>query len=1154
MIHTKQATLSVGTGTGRFPAPMSETTRATAALLDRRLGRAASRFALADALWALVAALAVFGGLWALAAGLEALLWLPTAGRLALLALVAAAVGGLLFVGAGRPLLQRLGLLPGLSPDATARRVGSRVPEAGDRLVALYDLTHGRATDAPSPLLDGAVAHLDQHLDGVDFARAERFEQTRRLLRVAWVPVVALLALFAAAPGPVGDASARLLAPLTAFARPAPFALNVTPGDVTVAAGDSVVLRIAVEGPERPAAVAVEIEGPDGQTDTQKLAPDAHGGYAHTLRDVRRPVRYRLVALPVETDWYRVTVAARPEVAAFTVALTPPAYARQARQTLPPGVGDVAALPGTRAEVAVRLGGADAAEAFLDFDGNRVPLTVSGGVAGGAFTVSREGTYRVVLRTAGGLTNADPVLYRVTVLPDTPPDVAIAAPGADAPVPADRTTALDVRATDDYGVARLALFYRVRLDSLSNPPFRSRGLGAPPRDGLLRSTWRITEAGALTPGATVEYYVQAWDGAGHSARTPVQRLRVASTTEAAEALDAAQDSTGETLRSLQEDAERAKDAFSQVRERLRRAQGDQARSALDALRERQQAVQQQAERAAEQAREALERMREQDTASPDLQAEMRQLQATFEELNDPDLQRALEELQEALRNEQFDVAEQAAERYAQEEEALRERIERARALLERMRVRQGLQEAARQAEERAEQQEAIEQATEALEQAQQPKPGETEAERREREAEAQRQAEELARQQEQAAQQARELQQRLEELQQRMAQTPNTPREAMQQLQQELQEQNPAEQAEQNAEQLREGQTQEAQEGQQQMQQQYRRAQQQLQEMEQGMQQQSQKLDAAAVRRALDNVLRLSTDQEALRLRTQRATPDSPALRDAARRQSELADGLRTVADTLGRVARRMPMMSRAVQEQTGEALRRMQQANRNLSGRQVPQAAAEQREAMTQMNELALRLSDLLQQQQQQQQGGQGGPSLQQMLQQLQQMSGQQQGLNDQVQRMINEQQGERLQEGAEGQARRMAEQQAQLRRQLRQMSRNPESRGRMMDDLDEVARQMEEVRQELQRGRVSRDMQERQRQILTRLLEAQRSLQQRGQDERREARPPGTPEGTPPAGTPPPPSPAEQLRRDLLRALDAPYAPDVETLIRRYFERIGG
>ena len=69
---------------------------------------------------------------------------------------------------------------------------------------------------------------------------------------------------FAAAPGPMRDASARLLSPLTAFARPAPFALAVSPGDVRIVAGDSLRLVATVEGAVRPAEVYAELQHADG--------------------------------------------------------------------------------------------------------------------------------------------------------------------------------------------------------------------------------------------------------------------------------------------------------------------------------------------------------------------------------------------------------------------------------------------------------------------------------------------------------------------------------------------------------------------------------------------------------------------------------------------------------------------------------------------------------------------------------------------------------------------------------------------------------------------------------------------------------------------------------------------------------------------------
>jgi hypothetical protein len=1136
---------------------MSETTRADLGLVRQRLRRTASRFAFADALAGGLVAFALLALAWTVAAGLEALLWLPAAGRVILLLAVLVPVAFLIARGVARPALQRAGVLGGLSEPETARRVGTRLPGVADRLLATLDLAAGRGTPAPAGLVDGAVAALTRDLAPVPFEEAASFERPRRIAPFAGGAALVMLVAFLVAPGPLSGASARLLSPLAHFSRPAPFALDVRPGHVTLAAGDSLVVVVEASGSVRPAEVTLEVEREGtGEAETVRLVPDAQGRFRATLRDVRQNLRYRAVSVPVETETFRVTVARRPSVRSLRLTVTPPAYARQPRQTLPEGAGDVAGLPGTRVDVAAAVD-ETVAEAYLDFGaGGRVPLAIQNGVARGSFGLRREGIYRIVLRSRAGLTNDDGADHRLTLLPDAPPSITLAAPAGEAPLQARND--LDVRVGDDYGFSRLVLHWRpvaagdsagagrffqalVPLPS-SRPPAQAVRYGFTPR---------------VAPGASVEYYLEVWDNnaaGAQAARTPVQRLRAATAEQRQESLEGAQEATEDAFQELEQEAEGARNAFEQLRRELRDPTSDAARQALDSLRAREQRIQEHVERVAEQAQDVANELREQN-ASEEVQQEQQQLQRTLEELADPELRQVLQELQEALREGDYDRVQQATERYEQREGDLRERLEQARALLERLRVRQEIEQTAQQAEAVAEQQERLQQATRELEMQQQPQQGESAAERQQREQQAERMQEQIAQEQQRTAEQAEQFEQRLQQLEQRMQNTPRTPRQEMQQLRQQVQQQDPSRQMERAAEQVQQGQTQEAQQQQEQAEQQMRQYQRRLQEMQQGMGRQQQQLNAAALRRALDSVLRLSEQQEALRLRTQRAGEDSPTVREAARRQEELAQGLRTVSDTLGNVARRAPIVSRAVQQNVGEALREMEQARAQLGARQPQPAAAGQRAAMTQLNELALKLTALLQQAMNPQSGQGSGQSLQQMLDKLQQMGQQQQQMNEQTQQMINQQQGERLRPDQGERAQQMARQQAQMRRELRQMSRNPESRGRMLGDLEEAAREMEEVRRELESGRVSREMQDRQRRILTRLLEAQKSLNQRGQDERREGRRPGAVDADGPRGTPPPPpTPDEQLRRDLLRALDADYTPELERLIRRYLERVSG
>ena len=1133
--------------------------------LGRRVRAAGRRFALADGTAATLAALGLGTGALAAAAALEAALWLPTASRLVLVALVLAAVA----VPLVRAALRRQTALPAL-----ARRVAERLaPSDGDRLLTAFGLAfastkahaagpHASALAAASPsLLDRALARLADDLAPVPIEHAADFSDTRRTARTAWMGPALLLAGFLVAPGPMGAATARLFAPLTAFARPAPFALDVSPGDVRLAAGDSLRIVVTASGRLRPAAVEAELTFGDGTAETVRLAPNALGAFVYTLRDVRRPLRYRIVADPVETETYRVAVLRRPVVERFQLTVSPPAYTGAAPTVLSPGVGDVTALRGSSVRVDVAVQGAlpngdgesSVAQAYLDFEGNRVPLAVSRGRATGAFTLAREGTYRIVLVSRDGLENAAPVTYRTTLLPDSPPEVFVAQPTADAPVPASGRVALDVRATDDYGVASVILFFRTEREGTSGGAWQRRALPRPASrlDGAVQTDWTV---GAVPSGASVAYYVAATDALGQTGRSAVQHLRAGAgatpAVDPAEAVAARQDSAASSVQTLQAEAERARDAVREVREALRGGRAPR-QGLMEEMRERQAALQRQAEAAREQAQQLRQELARQN-ASPETREQYRQLEQTLEELLDPEMQEALRQLQEAMQEQRVDEADAAAERYAEQEEALRDRLEQARQLMERLRVQQQMDATAQRAEDlAARERDAADEARQIAEQQQAP-PGETAEQRQQREAEAERRADALEEQQRENAAAAESLEEQMRDLEQRMQQTPGAPRQQMRDAREQMEAQDVPQQIQESADALAQEQPEQAAQKAEQAAQAAERAQQQMEQMQQQMQQRQQQMDATALRRALDDVLRLSQQQETLRRRTERASADSPTLADAARQQQGLERGLDAVADTLGRIAERSPAISRALQQQTGAAKRQMREAGQQLAGRQPAAAAQAQQGAMEGLNELGLRLQQMLAQGGSSQSGG--GQSLQQMLGQMQQMAGNQQQMNAQTQRMIDGQQGERLSPDGQQQARQMAEQQQQVQRQLREFARNPETRGRMMDNLSTVAREMDAVAQELRRGRVTRELQEQQRQILSRMLEAQRSLQQRGEEQRREASPPGTVDGRTPSGTPPPVNADEQRRRDLLRALDAPYSPDVERLIRRYFQRLGG
>lgn len=696
-----------------------------------------------------------------------------------------------------------------------------------------------------------------------------------------------------------------------------------------------------------------------------------------------------------------------------------------------------------------------------------------------------------------------------------------------------------------------------------------------------------------------------------SARTATQRLRLPSLAEKYEALDEQQDAAESQMEDLMQQTERIEDQFETLRDELRRKQDAdwEDKRQLEQLQQRQQQLEEQVESLSSQMEEITRSMQENDLVSDETMQMYQEMQKVVEEINSPELQEALKQLQQSIENLNLQQMQESLQNFEFNEQQYQERLERTLDLFKRLRTQQELDRASRLAEELARQEERLREATRALQQKQQEDPGarneQTPNDRqqtgeRQQQDDEQKQAgepqqtdeqkqqagdqqtgepqqtdqqkqqtgeqqqageqkqqgeqtapenEELAREQDRAREQLKALEEQLRKLQEQMKASEQTPSQQMQQLNQQMQQQQMQQQMQQNSQQLRQNQLDEAQQGQQQMQQQFEQLSQQLQQMQQQMQGQQMQVNLAGLRRALSDVLTLSQQQEDLRARTRNNTSEQPLLREDAQQQVELSEALSTVSDSLQQLARQIPQMSRQVQVQTGNALQAMGAAVQSMTDRSVAEASGHQKTSMMHMNELALLLSDLMNQLMNQQSGGQGNMSMQQMLQQMQQMGQQQQQLNQQIQQMLNDIQGNRLSQDMQQRLQQMARQQEAIRRQLKELSRNPEARGKMLGDLNKIAEQMEETIEELRRQQVEPRMIERQRQILSRLLDAQRSLRERGQDNKRESREGRDRNRQSPAELTPAEA-AEQLRRDLIRALESGYAPDYEELIKRYFE----
>ena len=276
--------------------------------------------------------------------------------------------------------------------------------------------------------------------------------------------------------------------------------------------------------------------------------------------------------------------------------------------------------------------------------------------------------------------------------------------------------------------------------------------------------------------------------------------------------------------------------------------------------------------------------------------------------------------------------------------------------------------------------------------------------------------------------------------------------------------------------------------------------------------------DMQAMRALLENLLRFSFDQEKLMEDLKGVDVNNPQYLKLAQSQRKLKDDAKVLEDSLLALSKRVMQISSAVNEQITDINDYTEKALLNLQDRQVPQARGNQQYIMTAVNNLALMLSESLDQMQQQmsqsmpsnsscKKPGQGkpkpGPNAGDIKKMQEKLS---QQLKDMKEKMEKGQKpGQKPGQGMPGMSEelaRMAAQQEALRNAINQLNQqeNKDGQGKL-GDLGKIAEQMEQNEKDIVNKRITELTLKRQQEILTRLLESEKAEREREQEERRES-----------------------------------------------------
>ena len=1015
-----------------------------------------------------------------------------------------------------------------ISHEKAATIIGEHFSDVKDKLLNILQLKQKADKESQKELILASINQKSESIKLVPFKSAIDLSQNRKYLRYALPPLLLFLVILFAAPSIIKDGTTRLINNNKEFERPAPFSFVVDQEVLSVMQYEDFPLSVTIEGDELPNEVFIDIDNYQ-----YRLTKEAPNVFTHRFVNVQKNTKFNLYSSGVTSEKYTLEVLLKPNILGFDVKLDYPGYTQRKDEELS-SIGDLVVPVGTNIDWVFNAQNTD--DINIKFS-SKEDMELTKRFSDELFTFKKRAmldeSYKLFVSNKM-LPNADSISYSITIIPDLYPTI-----GAEKFVDSTNTKLLFFvgEAADDYGLKSLTFNYRVTHQDGKQEKLVTIPLGkSAGKQTQYDYTFDMEEL-ALQPGDDVNYYFEVYDNdavnGNKSARTNLMVYSMPTKEEYEEMAEKNDEQIKEDLKEAIDESRKLQEDMKKMREKLlqEKEMDWQSRKELEKMLERQKELEKNFEQAKEAFEENLKNQEEFTETEEEIMEKQEQLQELFEEVMSEEMQELMRQIEELLQQLEKDEALEMMEDMEMNDEEMEQEMDRLLELFKQLELEQEMQETIEDLEELAEEQEQLSEETE----------------------EGEKSPEELQEKQEEIQEKFDKIEEKMEEMEKKNEELESPKdlgdhQEEMEDIEQDMND---------SQEQLQQQQNNKASESQKNAAQKMKQmAQNMASQMESGEMEQMEE-DMQALRQLLENLVGLSFDQEDLMDEFDVVNVNTPKYVELVQQQFKLKDDFRLIEDSLQALSKRVFQIESFVTEKVGEIKENMKEGLDELEERKKPQASEHQQRTMKNVNDLALMLSEVMNQMQQQMAGMMAGNQMcnkpggqgSQGKTPKDKLSKGQQNLNQQMQQMKDA-----LEKGKGGSSKEFAEmaaRQAALRKALREKQAKLKEQGKGSKQLQELIDEMDKVETDLVNKKLTNDLMNRQKDILTRLLQHEEAERQREYDEKRKAETASQQERKMP------PSLEEYLKKreaeiDLYKTVSPSLKPYYKFLVEEYFKSL--
>jgi hypothetical protein len=1025
---------------------------------------------------------------------LENQFWLGVTGRGILFFLFLSSIVFTAYLLIAIPVLRLTKVKKGLSDEQSAYEISKYFPEIEDKLLNTLQLANHPNND----LLAAAIDKKSSEFSKLTFIQAVDFSTVKKYAYIFIIIATTFGLVSFINPSILKESPGRIVNFQQQFQPEAPFQFNVLNEGFSAFRGEDFTLDLRISGDQIPETAKVLF---DGRSNNRPINLST-GAISYTFPKIQKNKRVQIEAAGFRSNVYNIEVNDRPDLMSMLIRITEPTYTGGKRRTIE-NTGNLTLLEGSSVIWEINSLATDSALVTINDEIEQISQ-----IGENSFAIEKKlfssGGYQIDLFNEFSK-NKSELSYSIDVIKDEYPEIAVEY-FPDSVTFQSLSFAGSI--SDDYGFSSLRInFRKSNKDQFEQIPIE---INKQTSSQSYFASWNLDSLN-LSSGESLEVYLSVLDNDGVNgpketkAKSFIMKAPRKDEINAliAEKQDNVESQLGDTEKKAEEIAQR----LEEIEERLKSEQKFdwQEKKLLDDVIKDREKLSEQLEKLKKQHEELLKSSKSFQQQSQQLQEKNQKMQELLDQLMDEETQKLYEKLKELMKeNSPSEQISQQINDLKKNEQNLERDLERAMELFKRLKMESALEENLQNLDSLSQKQENV--SEEPTDKQAQESINKEFDDFRDKMDEIQKLNQELKRPEamEDFELEERQIAKELREIMEQMESEENEGQEERGEAGEgsDGENENQNNQQEQNDASQKQKSSKGAQQKQKSAAQKMKNLSKKLNNMQGGMQMEMMQANLDQLRDILDNLVKLSFNQEEIMLEMREVDQSDPRFLELSQNQLKLKDDAKVIQDSLLSLASKVVQISSYVTREVESINDNIDESIEFLKDRNRGRALSSQQFAMTSINNLALLLDDTMQQMQMamsEAMGNSGGekkqpqgmPSLQEMQNQLGEKMNELKGSGKSGRELSEE-------------LARLAAEQEMIRRQMEMLKEAEDGRpggGNGSDDLGRAIDMMEQNEVDLVNKRLTQQLINRQKQIMTRMLEAEKAQRDQEMDEEREA-----------------------------------------------------